>query len=312
MFTAGDTRVSGTPDHDQRPRGYPDLVPLLANPVPKTTGHRSVWINGQLHGGGGDPTVSATDHGLVVGDGVFEALKVTEAGAFAVRRHLARLTRSAAALGLPAPDHDQLREAIEAVLADRGFTDGKLRITYTGGAGPLGSQPAYGPPTLVVAAEASAHPPATTVVVTAPWSRNEHGALAGVKSISYGENVRALAWAAERGAGEAIFLNTAGNVCEGTGTNVFCVFGDIVVTPPLTSGPLAGITRELLLEWCEITERDLTLAEALAADEVFVTSSLRDVQGVDRWGETLFGPERPGTERIRRSFAERAGVDHDP
>ena len=101
-------------------------------------------------------------------------------------------------------------------------------------------------------------------------------------------------------------------MCEGTGTNIFCVFGDTVVTPPLTSGPLAGITRELLLEWCDIIEGDLTLTEALAADEVFITSSLRDVQGVDRWGDTEFGPERPGTERIGRSFAERAGADPDP
>jgi branched-chain amino acid aminotransferase len=312
VFTASDGRVSSAADHDQRPRGYPDLVPLLANPIPQTTGRRSVWINGQLHLGGDEPTVSATDHGLVVGDGVFEALKVTASGAFAVRRHLARLTRSAAALGLPAPDHDLLREAIEAVLADRDFIDGKLRITYTGGAGPLGSPAAYGPPTLIVASEASPHPPATTAVVTAPWSRNEHGALAGVKSISYAENVRALAWAAAQGAGEAIFLNPAGNVCEGTGTNIFCVFGHTVVTPPLTSGALAGITRELLLEWCEIIERDITPTEALAADEVFITSSLRDVQSVDQWGTTAFGPERPATERISRSFAERAWADPDP
>jgi branched-chain amino acid aminotransferase len=312
VFAAGGDGVSIAPDHDQRLRDYPDLVPLLAKLIPKTTGHRSVWISGRLHSGGEEPTVSATDHGLVVGDGVFEALKVTESGAFAMRRHLTRLTRSAAALGLPEPDHGQLRDAIEAVLADRDFTDGKLRITYTGGAGPLGSQPAYGPPTLIVAAEASPHPPATTTVVTAPWSRNENGALAGVKSISYAENVRALAWATARGAGEAIFLNTAGNVCEGTGTNLFCVFGDAIVTPPLSSGPLAGITRDLLLEWYEITERDLTLTEALTADEVFITSSLRDVQAVDRWDGTLFGPERPGTQRIIRMFAERSGADIDP
>lgn len=304
--------MSNAADHDQRRRSYPDLVPLLANPIPQTTGRRSVWINGGLHTGAGDPTVSATDHGLVVGDGVFEALKVTASGAFAIRRHLARLTRSAAALGLPAPDHDRVRDAIEAVLVDRDFADGKVRITYTGGAGPLGSQAAYGPTTLIVAAEASPRPPATTAVVTAPWSRNEHGALAGVKSISYAENVRALAYAGEHGAGEAIFLNTAGNVCEGTGTNIFCVFGGTLVTPPLSSGPLAGITRELVLEWCEITERDLTLTEALAADEVFITSSLRDVQSVDRWDETIFGPERPRTQRIISLFAERSGADIDP
>ena len=169
MFTVGGDGVSSAPNHDQRARGYPDLVPLLANPIPQTTGRRSVWINGRLHSDGEAPTVSATDHGLVVGDGVFEALKVTGYGAFAIRRHLARLTRSAAALGLPAPDHDRLREAIDAVLADRDFTDGKLRITYTGGAGPLGSQPAYGPPTLIVAAETSAP--------SARDHRRRHGAV---------------------------------------------------------------------------------------------------------------------------------------
>ncbi len=286
-------------------------MPVLANPLPQTTGRPSVWINGQL-ATGGQPTVSATDHGLVVGDGVFEALKVTAAGAFAIRRHLDRLSRSAAALGLPGPDHDQLRDGIAAVLADRDFTDGKVRITYTAGAGPLGSQPAYGPPTVIIAAEASTPPPRTTTILTAPWTRNEHGALAGVKSTSYAENVRALAYANGRGAGEAIFANTVGHLCEGTGTNVFCVFGDEVVTPPLSAGPLAGITRELLLEWSAVTERDLTLREAMAADEVFITSSLRDLQGVDRWEEITYGPVRPVTTRLRRIFAERSGADLDP
>ena len=100
-----------------------------------------------------------------------------------------------------------------------------------------------------MAAAPTTLPPASTDVVTAPWRRNEHGALTGVKSTSYGENVRGLAYASAHDCGETIFLNTAGNVCEGTGTNVFCVFGDEVVTPPLSAGPLAGVTRDLLLEW---------------------------------------------------------------
>ena len=92
-------------------------------------------------------------------------------------------------------------------------------------------------------------------------------------------------------------------MCEGTGSNIFCVFGDAVVTPPLAAGPLAGITREVLLEWCDIIERDFTPTEALAADEVFITSSLRDVQGVDRGG-TAFAPGRPATAQIARSSAD--------
>ena len=256
--------------------------------------------------------IAGTDHGLVVGDGVFETLKVTERGAFAVRRHLTRLSRSAAALHLPAPDHEQIREAIDAVLEGRGFPCGKLRITYTGGGGPLGSEAAYGPPTLIAAlAPADAAAPIASIVTT-PWTRNEHGALAGVKSISYAENVRALRYAAERQATEAIFLNTAGHVCEGTGSNIFLVFADTIITPPLSSGPLAGITRELIMEWSSVQERDLTLDEAKRADEVFITSSMRNVQAVDRWDDLVFRPRRPVTQALAINFAERSGADLDP
>lgn len=272
----------------------------------------TIWIDGRLHTDPREARVGATDHGLVVGDGVFEALKVTPVGPFAVRRHLDRLERSAAAMGLPAPDRDAVRAGIDAVLDDRQFAHGKVRITYTGGDGPLGSQAAYGSPTLVVAAAPTTLAPTTTDVVTAPWRRNEHGALTGVKSTSYGENVRGLAYAMAHDCGETIFRNTAGDVCEGTGTNVYCVFGDEIVTPPLSAGPLAGITRELLLEWVPVVERDLTLEEALTADEVFLTSSLRDVQLVERWDGHAFTGLGAVTARVAGVFAERSVTDLDP
>lgn len=271
-----------------------------------------MWRNGQRLDRPDQAVVSVTDHGLVVGDGVFEAMKAGLAGAFAVRRHLDRLSRSAAAMGLPAPDHGVVREGIVAVLDGRRLPEAKVRVTYTGGEGPLGSGAAYGPPTLIVAAETREPTPPTTAVVTAPWRRNENGALTGVKSTSYAENVRALAYAASCGAGEAIFLNTAGRVCEGTGTNIFFVFGGEVVTPPLSAGPLAGITRELLVEWTNVTERNVTPEEAETADEVFLTSSLRDVQGVHRWDDRLLAGPTPATERLAALFAERSSDLLDP
>ena len=144
-----------------------------------------------------DPGQCPYDHGLVVGDGVFEALKVTAAGPFAVRRHLERMTRSARAMELPEPDHALVRHAIEEVsparLGGRQDPDHLHRRE-----GPLGSQAAYGPPTLVVAAEPTSPPAITTSIVTAPWRRNEHGALTGVKSTSYAENVRGLSYAHAR------------------------------------------------------------------------------------------------------------------
>lgn len=271
-----------------------------------------IWLNGAVYDDPDQATITGTDHGLVVGDGVFETLKVSEQGAFAVRRHLNRLARSAAALNLPQPDHHQIREAISTVLDGRDFPLGKLRITYTGGDGPLGSEAAYGPPTLIVALTPADHAPPISSIVTAPWTRNERGALTGVKSISYAENVRTLCHAIERGASEAIFLNTLGHVCEGTGSNIFVVLGDSVVTPPLTSGPLAGITRELIMEWSPVEERELTLEEAQQADEVFLTSSMRNIQGIERWDDHAFSPLRPVTQALAAEFAKRAHDDLDP
>jgi branched-chain amino acid aminotransferase len=287
-------------------------VQLTASAPDSLTGQLRIWLNGRLYDDPHQATVAGTDHGLVVGDGVFETLKVTERGAFAVRRHLNRLNRSAAALGLPEPDHGQIREAIDAVLDGRDFPRGKLRITYTGGRGPLGSEAAYGPPTVIIMLAPVDASPQLTSIVTAPWTRNEHGALAGVKSISYAENVRGLGYAANHDASEAIFLNTAGHVCEGTGTNIFMVFGDTVITPPLSSGPLAGVTRELIMGWSTVKQGDLTLDEAKRADEVFITSSMRDIQGVERWDDQTFSPAHPVTRGIAAAFAERSEADLDP
>ena len=86
-------------------------------------------------------------------------------------------------------------------------------------------------------------------VATVPWPRNERGALAGLKTTSYGENVVMLAYAKARGAGEAVMANLAGHLCEGTGTNVFYVVDGELRTPSLESGCLAGVTRALVLEW---------------------------------------------------------------
>lgn len=276
-----------------------------------TTDHLRVWAGGLL-ADPRQPQLSPVDHGLVVGDGVFEAMKVEAAGCFATQRHLDRLTRSARALGLPDPDHDLIREAIAAVIADREYAHGKVRITYTGGQGPLGSQQSFGPPTLIVAADERPLPADSSAIVTTPCTRNESGAMTGVKTTSYAENVRGLSFAAEHDAAEGIFLNSAGHVCEGTGSNIFFVFGEQVITPTLEAGPLAGITRELLLEWCDIAEQDLPLAKALTADEVFITSSLRDVQPVRRWDAVEFEVVGPVTAQIMATFAERSGADLDP
>ena len=154
-------------------------------------------------------------------------------------------------MGLAIPPSEGLRRAALEVIDANGLTDARMRITLTGGPSPLGSERGRVTPTLILAASETAAAgagDADRAVVTVPWPRNERGALAGLKTISYGENVRALAVAKEAGAGEAIFANTRGELCEGTGTNVFVVTGGVLRTPPEESGCLLGVTRALILE----------------------------------------------------------------
>ncbi|KOT91165.1 class IV aminotransferase [Streptomyces rimosus subsp. pseudoverticillatus] len=271
-----------------------------------------IWLDGELRDADG-ARVSVFDHGLTVGDGVFETLRTVDGRAFALTRHLDRLASSARGLGLPAPDLDEVRRACAAVLDANPLPLGRLRITYTGGLSPLGSDRGEAGPTLVVALGESPPRPDTTAVVTVPWTRNERGALAGLKSTSYGENVVALARARAAGASEALFGNTVGQLCEGTGSNVFVALDGVLHTPPLSSGCLAGITRALTVEWTGAKETDLPLDVLEYADEVFLTSTLRDVQAVTRVdGRQLGDAPGPLTAEAMRVFAERAAADFDP
>lgn len=268
------------------------------------------WHNGELVDPA-SPTISVLDHGITVGDGVFEVMKVVDNVPFALTRHLRRLTRSARGLGLPEPDHGLVRQAVKATLSDEEIEQGLVRVTYTAGISPLGSNRATKAPTLVAVSKAEPARPRRTTAVVVPWTRNEHGALAGLKTTSYGENVKALAYAAARDGTEAIFANTAGNLCEGTGSNVFCVFDGVVVTPPLSSGCLAGITRELVIEWHDVHERDITMREFRRADEVFLTSTTRDVQGLKRIDDTSY-KKGPVTRVVAEEWRRREVLDVDP
>jgi branched-chain amino acid aminotransferase len=271
-----------------------------------------IWLDGGLQDIE-SARVSVFDHGLTVGDGIFETVKATDGKTFALTRHLDRLTRSARGLGLPDPDLDEVRRGCAAVLDANPMPLGRLRITYTGGHGPLGSDRGEHGPTLVVVLGEAKRRPDSTAAVTVPWTRNERGALTGLKTTSYAENVVALARAHQHGASEALFANTVGQLCEGTGSNVFVVLDGEIHTPPVASGCLAGITRALTVEWTGAKETDLPLDVLERADEVFLTSSLRDVQAVHLVDERqLPGVAGPVTAKVMRVFDERSGDDLDP
>lgn len=278
-----------------------------------------IWVNGRLRDED-EASLTALDHGLTVGDGAFETLKVVEGRAFAMTRHAQRLDRTLAGLGLPPADHGILQDGIDAVLtAGEQLAFGRLRYTVTGGPGPTGSDRrsvSATALTYVVTATEQPRPPASGSVVVVPWTRNERAATAGLKTTSYADNVIALAYAKRHGADEAVFGNTVGDLCEGTGSNVFVVVDGTVLTPPTESGPLLGITRGLALEWClddgmPVAEQVLPLDVLHAADEVFLTSSTRDVQPVHRVDDLELTPG-PVTARAAKVFAERSRQDVDP
>lgn len=267
------------------------------------------WVNGRLLQDPNEPAVPITDHGFTVGDGVFEAIKVVDSKPFALKRHLDRLARSAAGIGLPEPDLALVRDGIDAVLAQEPLSLGRLRITVTGGPSPLGSNRGHGTPTVAVVASAMEPASFTTSAITVPWPRNERGAIAGLKTTSYAENVVALAQAARYGASEAIFATLAGNVCEGTGSNVFYVVDGQLRTPTLASGCLAGVTRALIIEWCreagmDVAEVDEPLSVLDFADEIFLASTTRDVQALTKYDEREL-EVGPVTEQAARVWREK-------
>jgi branched-chain amino acid aminotransferase len=262
--------------------------------------------------------VALFDHGLTVGDGVFETCKILRGEVYALTRHLHRLALSAAGLALPAPDLDRIRAGIaELLAAEQPIAFGRLRITVTGGSGPLGSERIPGAGTCVLQAAAQEPPAATSAAVVVPWVRNERSAVAGIKTTSYAENVVALAYAKARGASEALLANSRGELCEGTGSNIFVAVDGELVTPPLSAGPLAGISRGLLLEWAAdsglpVREGSLPIEILGQAATVLLTSSIRDVQPVHSLDGRALDVATELAVRAVALFAERAADGMDP
>ncbi len=275
-----------------------------------------VWVDGRLVSPE-ETAISALDHGVTVGDGVFETAKVVQGQVFAPTRHARRLDRSLAGLGLPAAEHDLIAEGVEAVLHAGGPIEfGRLRCTVTAGAGPLGSDRGGSALTYIVTAVEQPRPPASGKVSVVPWTRNERAATAGLKTTSYADNVIALARAKQVEALEGVFGNTRGELCECTGSNIFVVVDGRLLTPPVESGLLEGITRALVIEWCrdfglDVAEEAMPLSVLDTAEEVFITSSTRDVLPVHAVDgrELAIGPV---TVRAAAIFAERSAADLDP
>lgn len=274
------------------------------------------WVNGRLLQSPGERSISVLDHGMVVGDGVFETVQISDNQPFALTRHLDRLERSAQGLGIGRPDVGAIRDGIAATIDGQDIAFGRIRITVTSGPGPLGSPRGSGDLTQVVVTESSTRPPAEASIVTVPWPRNERGALSGLKTTSYAENALMIEHAMARGASEAVMPNTVGQLCEGTGSNVMYVVGDRLITPTLAAGPLAGVTRALVLQWCademDVVEQDASIDVLRTADEILLVGTTRNVQAVSRVDDRELVAPGPVTRRAQAIWAREAAKGIDP
>lgn len=255
-----------------------------------------VLLNGKLVDGE-RATVPAGDRGFTLGDGVFETIKALAGRPLRLDAHWARLAEGARLLRLPLPlDLDRLRADIDRLLAANGLADAALRLTVSRGPGQRGLLPPN-PCTPTVLLTAGPLPPAlgpARVVVAASVRRNRHSPLARCKALSYLDNVLARLEAEERGADDALLLNTEGRVAESTIANLFAVLADgTLATPPVAEGALPGVRRGELVATLGAVERPLAVDEVMGAREAFLTNALavRPLVAVDG---TPIGDGHPG------------------
>lgn len=231
-----------------------------------------VWLDGHVVNQE-KARIAPSDRGFTLGDGLFETLLLKDGALHHLEAHLHRMFDGARVLGLAVPETDFAAAMLEVAQAN-GLSTAAIRLTLSRGSGPRGLlPPPDGRPTcLITAAPYGVLPPAHAIIARST-RRNEHSPLSRIKSLNYLDNIIARQEAEGRGANEALLLNTAGRVSEATIANVFIRRGSHVVTPPVNEGALPGVMRaEMLRSGGE--ERPLGIEDILAADEVFLTSSL--------------------------------------
>ncbi len=265
--------------------------------------------------------VSVLDNGFAFGDSVYEVLRTYGGRAFEPGRHFRRLRASAARLGFPVPADDAaLLTQVDGLLARAPGGESYIRIIVSRGLGDCSYSfdRVVGPTVVMIQKPLPPYPSwhyeDGIKVAAVDVRRNHPRALdPAIKSSNLLNNVLAMREAQARGAEEPVLLNQEGFVAEGASTNVFLVRGGRVMTPPLSAGILAGITREVVLEilpglGVPFREEPLRLEDLLGADEAFMTSTTREVVPVRQVDEHRVGEGRPGpvTRSVMAAFRDYA------
>ena len=258
-----------------------------------------IWINGDFVSAN-EAQLSVFDLGVSVGLGVFETLMAYRGVLPNFEKHLDRLENSAELVELKLPSREKISEVVAEVLRKNHLENSKrarVRITLGAGEHVLTAKEVsrsvedYLIISAVQQSDSAEHAELAELAVV-PMLCNEHAALAGVKSTSYAENILAYRHAAKLGVDEAVMLNTSNHLCECAMANLFLVKDGKVLTPSLASGCLPGVTRQIVIQLCQgnsITciECDLSENDLRSADEIFITSSAREIQLAKMLGSEL-------------------------
>lgn len=278
-----------------------------------------VWMNGELVDKN-NAKISVWDHGLLYGDGVFEGIRAYNGRVFKLKSHLRRLYSSLDRIRLkPNYSQNEVADAIRQTLKVNGQRDAYIRLVVTRGIGTLGLHPFMCPEpmTFIITDKIQLYPPELyetgMAVVVAKRPRNDSRALdPAIKSLNYLNNILAKIEAIDAGVLEAVMLNTQGYVAECTGDNIFYVKDGKVITSPVESGILVGITRGFAMDLCrergiEVEERLFTIDELMQADEIFLTGTAAEIIAVTKVDEKIVGEGKAGpiTTQLLGDFRDR-------
>lgn len=261
-----------------------------------------VWLDGNIIDAGG-ARIDPADRGFTLADGLFEILRVRSGKVLRLPAHLARLHAGAGALGIPIPCSDRdIGEALAATLAANGVSDGMLRLTLTRGPAIYGlaSPPDPRPTLLIFPLPTRIEPPPARAIIATVTRRNEFSPTARFKTLNYLDNLLARREADQKGADEALLLNSHGRLVESTAANLFLVIDGDVLTPPVSEGALPGVMRAEVIDRLGAATAQLNPADLTSASEAFLTNAggIRSLVMVDR-KPIGNGREGPVTTRLK-------------
>jgi len=282
-----------------------------------------IYIDGKFYPKS-EAKISVYDHGLLYGDGVFEGIRAYNGVVFKFKEHIDRLYKSAHPIFLKIPlTKAELTEAVLETLRKNKLTNAYIRLVVTRGVGDLGLDPRKCPKaTIIIITEPllqlhSAEKVENGINTIITWVKRNpvDSATHEMKSLNYLNSILGKIEANNTGADEAICLDKTGYVVEGVGENIFIVRDGKLITPPVSSGALDGITRALIIRLTkkleiEVIERDITPNELFTADEVFFTGTAAEVAPIREVNKRTIGMGKPGpvTKRIMQLF-EKATKD---